>query len=87
MSHARVMPSKLDLTVRCPGSLQLQEQAAAKGGPTPDIRASRRNGAHGVALKHASGAGAEWPLGRKFVIGRHPLEVDDDMIDGAVVQG
>jgi hypothetical protein len=84
MSHARVMPSKLDLTVRCPGSLQLQEQAAAKGSPPVEtFEQAEGTGAHTVALKHASGAGAEWPLGRKFVIGRHPLEVDDDMIDGA----
>lgn len=78
------MPSKLDLTVRCPGSLQLQEQAAAKGMPTPPtFEQAEGTGAHVVALKHANGAGAEWPLGRKFVIDRHQLEVDDDMLDGA----
>jgi hypothetical protein len=76
MSHARVMPSKLDLTVRCPGSLQLQEQAAAKGSPPVEtFEQAEGTGAHTVALKHASGAGAEWPLGRKFVIGRHPSKL------------
>src|SRR5260221_5284756 len=73
-------PSKLDLTVRCPGSLQLQARVA----PLPTtFEQAEGTGAHIVALKHANGAGAEWPLGRKFEVDGHNLEVDDDMIDGA----
>lgn len=80
MSHAEVMPSKLDLTVRCPGSLKLQKLVA----PTPPTyEQAEGTGAHVVALKHACGEGAEWGLGRKFVVENHPLEVDDDMVDGA----
>jgi hypothetical protein len=40
---------------------------------------------HLVALKHATGAGAEWQLGRKITVERHEFEIDDDMIDGALM--
>lgn len=82
MSHARVMPSKLDLTVPCPGSLQLQEKVK----PTPPtFEQAEGTGGHLVALKYATGAGEHWPKGRKFVIEGQQLEVDDDMIDGALI--
>lgn len=73
-------PSGLDLTVRCPGSLQLQARVT----PVPTtFEQAEGTGAHTVALKVANGAGAEWPLGRKFMVENHKLEVDDDMLDGA----
>lgn len=86
MSHARVMPSKLHLTVPCPGSLQLQEQVEAKNEltPTTEEQAEGTLG-HLIALKHATGAGAEWPVGRKVKVSDHEFEIDDDMLDGAVM--
>lgn len=82
MSHARVMPSKLHLTVPCPGSLQLQEQVE----PTPETEEQAEGTlGHLVAHKHAIGAGAEWPLGRKIKVGEYEFEIDDDMIDGAAM--
>lgn len=75
-------PSGLDLTVRCPGSLQLQARVT----PVPTtFEQAEGTGAHTVALKYANGAGADWPLGRKFMVDRHQLEVDDDMLDGAAI--
>lgn len=86
MSHARVMPSKLHLTVPCPGSLQLQEQVEARGDLTPatEEQAEGELG-HLVALKHALGAGHEWPVGRKLKVSGHDFEIDDDMVDGAAI--
>lgn len=82
MSHARVMPSKLDLTVPCPGSLQMQERVT----PTPPtFEQAEGTGGHLVALKHATGAGEHWGLGRKFEIEGQKLEVDNDMLDGALI--
>jgi hypothetical protein len=76
------MPSKLDLTVPCPGSLTLQEKVA----PTPPtFEQAEGTGGHIVALKHATGAGMEWGLGRKFEVEGQKLEVDDDMLDGAMI--
>lgn len=75
-------PSGLDLTVRCPGSLQLQHGVP----PLPaTFEQAEGTGAHTVALKHSNGAGAEWGLGRKFMVERHQLEVDNDMLDGALL--
>lgn len=81
-SHARVAPSALHLTVPCPGSLQLQESVP----PTPltEEQAEGELG-HLVARKYAEGAGAEWPHGRKYKVGPHEFELDDDMIDGAAI--
>lgn len=73
-------PSGLDLTVRCPGSLQLQ---ALTRPVDPTYEQAEGTGGHIVAHKCATGAGAEWPLGRKFMVGQHEIEVDDDMLDGA----
>lgn len=86
MSHARVMPSKLHLTVPCPGSLQLQEQVEAKGELTPmtEEQAEGELG-HLVARKHGEGHKAEWPLGRKVKVGNYDFEIDDDMVDGAAI--
>lgn len=81
-SPARVRPSKLDLTVACPGSLQLQEQVPPV---PPTFEQAEGTGGHLVALKYATGAHADWALGRKFEIEGHQLEVDDDMIDGAIL--
>lgn len=86
MSHARVMPSKLHLTVPCPGSLQLQEQVEARGDLTPatEEQAEGELG-HLVALKHSLGSGHEWPVGRKVKVSGHEFEIDDDMVDGAAL--
>lgn len=81
-SHARVMPSKLDLTVACPGSLQLQEQIPPV---PPTYEQAEGTGGHLVALKYATGCGAQWPVGRPFQIEGHNLIVDDDMVDGALM--
>jgi Protein of unknown function (DUF2800) len=82
MSHARVMPSALHLTVPCPGSLQLQELVV----PTPPTEEQAEGElGHLVALKHAQGFKDEWPVGRKYKIDRHEFELDDDMIDGAAI--
>jgi hypothetical protein len=85
MSHARVMPSKLHLTVPCPGSLQLQEEAAKRSSPPITRDQAEGELGHIVARKHAEGAGAEWPVGRKVHVGRHEFEIDDDMVDGAII--
>lgn len=82
MSHARVMPSVLHLTVPCPGSLQLQ--AAVTPTPPTGEQAEGELG-HIVARKYAQGHGAEWPLGRKYKIDVHEFEIDDDMVDGAAI--
>lgn len=73
-------PSGLDLTVRCPGSFQLQARVAPLA---TTFEQAEGTGAHVVALKVANDARAEWPLGRKFEVEGHKLEVDDDMLDGA----
>lgn len=75
-------PSGLHLTVPCPGSLQLQASTVP---PPKTYEQAEGTGAHLVALKHANGAAAEFPLGRKFMQDGHELEVDDDMIDGAAL--
>lgn len=83
MSHARVMPSKFHLTVPCPGSLQLQEEAARRA-PVPTTREQAEGElGHIVARKHGEGVGAEWPVGRTVHVGRHEFDIDDDMVDGA----
>lgn len=82
MSHATVMPSALHLTVPCPGSLQLQAQVV----PTP-LTHEQAEGevGHLVARKHAEGFAEHWPVGRAVTIDGHsqPIEIDDDMVDGA----
>jgi len=84
MSHARVMPSKLNLTVACPGSLQLQEQVV----PTPPTHEQAEGTVgHLVALKHAQGFGDQWPVGRKVTVDGYPepIEIDEDMVEGAAI--
>lgn len=79
-AHARVMPSKLALTVPCPGSLQLQE----RGVPAPMTREQAEGElAHTVARKYAQGFANEWPVGRRVTAGEHEFEIDEDMVDGA----
>jgi hypothetical protein len=66
--------------------LQLQEQAAAKGELTPPTEEQAEGElAHLVAMKHAIGAGHEWPVGRKVKVGSYDFEIDEDMIDGAAI--
>lgn len=85
MSHARVMPSKLHLTVPCPGSLQLQEEAARRAPPTMTREAAEGELGHIVARKHGEGLSAEWPVGRTVHVGAHEFDIDDDMVDGALI--
>jgi hypothetical protein len=82
MSHSLIAPSALHLTVPCPGSLQLQNQVPSI--PLTEEQAEGELG-HIIARKHAEGFGVEWPLGRKYKIEEHEFEIDDDMIDGAVL--
>lgn len=82
MSRARVLPSKLPLTVACPGSLQLQEQAEI---PPPTREQAEGTLGHLVAQKYAEGHGALWHLGRVVTQLGHEVEIDDDMIEGAVI--
>lgn len=84
MSHARVAPSGLHLTVPCPGSLQLQEKAP----PLPMTEEEEEGHvAHAVAQAYAQGNGSLFPRGRKIKIpgGTRDWEIDDDMIDGALM--
>jgi hypothetical protein len=66
--------------------LQLQEQVEAKNGLTPPTEEQAEGElGHLVALKHGTGAKAEWPLGRKCKVGNYDFEIDDDMVDGAAI--
>ena len=85
MSHARAMPSKFHLTVPCPGSLQLQEEAARRAPPIMTRDQAEGELGHIVARKHAQGLGDEWPVGRTVHVGRHEFDIDDDMVDGAAL--
>lgn len=82
MSHARVMPSALHLTVPCPASLRLQESVVPA---PPTLEQAEGELGHLVARKHAEGFKEEWSLGRKYTIGQHELEIDEDMIEGAAL--
>lgn len=81
MSHARVMPSALHLTVNCAFSLTAQEQVP----PTPESdEEAEGNAAHFVAHKIASRA-RTFTLGEKFEYRGRTWEVTDDMLDGATL--
>lgn len=80
-THARVMPSALHLTVNCAFSLPAQEQVP----PTPETdEQAEGNAAHFVAHKIASRA-RTFTLGEKFEHGGKTWEIDDEMLDGAVL--
>lgn len=81
MSHARVMPSALHLTVNCAFSLIAQEQVP----PTPETdEEAEGSAAHWVAMKVASRA-RMFKLGEKFQHGGREWEIDDEMLDGAAL--
>lgn len=81
MSHARVMPSALNLTVNCAFSLIAQEQVP----PTPETdEEAEGSAAHFVAYKVASRA-RTFKLGEKFEHGGKTWAIDDEMLDGAVL--
>lgn len=81
MSHARVMPSALHLTVNCAFSLTAQEQVP----PTPETDdEAEGSAAHWVAMKVASRA-RTFTLGEKFEHGGRTWEIDDEMLDGAAL--
>lgn len=81
MSHARVMPSALHLTVNCAFSLTAQEQVP----PTPetDEKAEGKAGhwiAHKVASKERT-----FVVGEKFEHEGKTWTVTDEMLDGALL--
>lgn len=79
---ARVRPSGLDLTVPCPGSLQMQERVP----PVPETREQAEGSvAHIVALKYAQGLGHLFPVGHKLDYNGTPWEITEDMVDGALM--
>lgn len=80
--HAPIAPSSLDLTVKCPGSVQLQAAIL----PQPETEEEAEGiAAHYVALVYARGGGKFLPVGTKFKAGLKPREwtVDLDMVVGA----
>lgn len=81
MSHARVMPSALHLTVNCAFSLTAQEQVP----PTPKTEEQAKGDAeHWLGYKLASKAQTFTP-GEKFQHGGKEWEVTDEMLDGALL--
>src|ERR1700749_5083251 len=81
MSHARVMPSALHLTVPCAFSPQAQESVP----PAPESdEEAEGSAAHWVAMKVASKA-RTFTLGEKFEHGGRQWEITDDMLDGAIL--
>ncbi len=81
MSHARVMPSALHLTVNCAFSLTAQESVP----PAPETDAEAEgSAAHWVAHKIASRS-RTFTLGEKFEHGGRTWEINDEMLDGAAL--
>lgn len=79
--HARVMPSALPLTVNCAFSLQAQEQVP----PAPETDdEAEGSAAHFIGHKVASRA-RTFTLGEKFEHGGKTWELDDEMLDGAIL--
>lgn len=79
--HARIAPSGLYLTIKCPGSVQMQEQVP----PVADTEHEREgHAAHLAAMKIAE---KSWQptLGMKFNSQGQQWELDDDMLDGALL--
>jgi len=82
MSHARIAPSSLDLTVKCPASVQLQEQVP----PLPETEEEAEGTfAHMVALNYARGYGHTLPVGFKMEYRGRQWTVDVDMVAGATM--
>lgn len=79
--HARIAPSALHLTIKCPGSVKMQEQVA----PVADTEHEQEgHAAHLAAMKIAE---KSWQptLGMKFSSQGQQWELDDDMLDGALL--
>lgn len=78
-AHARIAPSALHLTIACPGSVMMQEQAPPL---PPDDEELEGQAAHLVAMGVAS---KQWEpkYGDKFMHAGRSWEIDDDMLDGA----
>lgn len=80
MSHARIAPSSLDLTVKCHASVQLQEKVA----PLPDTEEEAEGkAAHWVAMMYASGRDHLLGVSAKFFHENREWAVDMDMLSGA----
>lgn len=82
MSHARIAPSSLDLTVKCNASVQLQEQVP----PLPETEEEAEGTfAHWVAMKYAQGHDHSMPQGSKFMHNGREWTIDTDMVAGAMM--
>lgn len=80
MSHARVAPSALVLTMACEGSLQLQEQVPQC--PQTEEQAEG-DAAHVVAMAHGKGLEGAWVVGAKFENKGREWTITKDMFEGA----
>lgn len=79
--HARIAPSALHLTIKCPGSVKMQEQVS----PVADTEHEREgHAAHLAAMKIAE---KSWmsPYPHNFNSQGQQWELDDDMLDGALL--
>ncbi len=82
MSHARIALSSLDLTVKCPASVQLQEQVP----PLPDTdEEAEGKAAHWVAMMYAAGKDHGLEVGTQWVYEGRRFTVDADMVAGAIM--
>jgi hypothetical protein len=80
MTHARIAPSAMALTVKCHASVQLQEQVP----PLPETEEEAEGTfAHWVAMKYAQGHEHSMPVGSKFMYNGREWTIDIDMVAGA----
>lgn len=80
-AHAEIAPSGLHLTVPCPGSVKMQKLAPKAADTDEELEGQA---AHIVAMGVAS---RKWEpkVGDKFMHANRTWEIDDDMLDGAVM--
>jgi hypothetical protein len=80
-AHAKIAPSGLHLTVPCPGSVKMQELTPLVPDTDEELEGQA---AHLVALGVAS---RKWEpkVGDKFMYANRTWEIDDDMLDGAIM--
>lgn len=79
--HARIAPSGLHLTIKCPGSVRMQEQVPPVADTEQELEG---HAAHLAAMKIAEKSWDATP-GRKFESQGRQWELDDDMLDGALL--
>lgn len=80
-AHAKIAPSGLHLTVPCPGSVKMQELVPVVPDTDEELEGQA---AHLVAMGVAS---RKWEpkVGDKFIYANRTWEIDDDMMDGAIM--